>query len=141
MSTKLEFNPLLEEGLQKVFISDFYTQTVQTTDATALVPMPLSKGIVEDSVVSFITRITAIEGATGDCWIYEFRGAITRMGAVTYLVDTVTSEYIAASPGAALWSVSFVANDTTEALDIKVTGEAAHIIEWTAVTVFNETTF
>lgn len=144
MATKTIFNPLLRKRFQQLTVgtsdSDKLVQSVQTTDATQTT-LPTSRAVTSNTVQSFVTRVTAIEGATGDVWSYEFRGAVKNLAGTTTLVDTVWSQEIAEDVGATLWSVSIEANDTTDVLDIKVTGEAAHTIEWYASTIFNEVTF
>ena len=138
MAIKTIFNPLLVEGFQK--LSDVsnaaHVQTVQTTDGL-LTPVTGSKAIAVGSVQSFITRVTAIEGATDDVFVHEYKGAIKRTsGGVTSLVDTVINETIAEDAGAATWSVTFTAG--AGELDLGITGEAAHTIEWRIETVFSE---
>ena len=139
MGIKTIFNPLLGEGFQKLNdVSGAIVQTVQTTGAL-LTPVTGSQAIALGSVQSFITRVTAIEAATDDVFVHEYKGAIKRTTAgVTSLVTSVIDETIAEDVGAAAWTVDFVANDTTDVLDIKVTGEAAHTIEWKVETVFSE---
>jgi hypothetical protein len=129
MATKSIFNPLLEEGFQKITIlptmSEVLIQDVQTTDGTVDVLMTGSQVITDDSVRSFITRITAIQSATagagtvGDVWVKEIRGAIKKIAGTTTLVDTVTTEDIAIDAAMAGLSVTFTAGVST--LDIKVT--------------------
>jgi len=116
----------------------FYTQQVQTLDATPTL-VPISFPIPNNSVQSFVTRLTAIEGATGDTWSHEFRGAIKNLGGTTTMVESPTDETLAEDAGAALWSAAFTANANT--LEINVTGEAAHTIEWKAETLFSGVTY
>jgi hypothetical protein len=118
----------------------YHIQEVTTTDDTQTT-MSNSYSITSDSVNTFKTRITAIEGATGDVWVHEFKGSIKNLSGTTTLVDDVTNELIAEDTGAAAWSVTMEANDTSDVLDIKVTGEASHTIKWRAETIFDELTF
>lgn len=144
MATKQLFNPLLRKRFQQISVSTgngAYTQSVQTTDATQTT-LPLSQSITSDSIQSFVIRITAIEPATGDSWFREYKGAIKNISGTTSIVGVgVPYDSYAEDTGAATWDVSVEANDSTDALDIKVTGEAAHTIEWYSSTVFNEITF
>jgi hypothetical protein len=121
-----------------VTASPFYTQQVQTLDATPTV-VPISFPIPTNSVQSFITRVTAIEAATGDTWSHEFRGAIKNLGGTTTMVESLTDETLAEDVGAAPWSAAFTANANT--LEINVTGEALHTIEWKAETLFSGVTY
>ena len=64
--------------------------------------------------------------------IYKIEGGLKRDEAGnTAIVGSVTVTVIAADTDAIPWSVTAEANDTTEALAIKVTGEAATNIRWT----------
>lgn len=140
MSTKTIFNPLLTEGFQK--ISDVSNEAFvqeDTLTTAAQTTLSSSMGITDDSVCSFITRVTAIKTSTGDIWCNEFRGAIKRISGVTSLVDSKITEYIAEDAATAAYTVAFVAG--AGVLDIKVTSGDALQIKWKAETVFSEITF
>jgi len=127
------------------FLSDIaggsYVQTGQTTDGVQLT-LTSSQTITNNSVQSFVTRITAIQSATagagtvGDVWVHEFKGVIKQIATVTSLVSTVSDEAIGEDVATAGFSVSIEAG--TGVLDIKVTGELNKTIEWKAETIFNE---
>jgi hypothetical protein len=116
-------------------------QTGQTTDGVQLT-LTGSQTITNNSVQSFVTRITAIQSATagagtvGDVWVHEFKGVIKQIATVTSLVSTVSDEAIGEDVATAGFSVSIEAG--TGVLDIKVTGELNKTIEWKAETIFNE---
>ena len=146
VGTDLELKSLLiGEGLDikatsaEITIFSGYLQEERTTDATQLT-LAGSKTVSNDSVESFVTRITAIQtggsaSTIGDVWVHEFRGAIKQIGGVTTLVDTVTDELIAEDVGASAYSV--VVEPGTGTIDIKVTGELNKTITWKAISVFN----
>ena len=71
----------------------------------------------------------------GDSFTADYVGAIKRDNAsATALIGSVTTLNVKEDAGVAgAWSAVFTANDTYEALELKVTGEASHTIEWTAV--------
>ena len=112
-----------------------YIQTATLTTASQFTLL-LSKAITNNSVQSFVTRITAIKTSTGDVWCHEFRGAIKQISAVTSLVDTVTDESIAEDAATSGWSAALVPG--TGVLDVKVTSGDALEIKWKAETVFSE---
>ena len=117
-----------------------FTQEIQTTDGNQT-PLPGSLDIDVDSVYSFETIIIAIHGPTGDVAVRKYKVAIKKIGGTTTLVDSFTTEDIAVDAGAVSWSAVVEANDTTDQLDYKVTGEAGHDIEWKAITTFYKVTF
>ena len=132
MAIKTIFNPLLEEGFQKLNDSagtnPIFLQTGRTTNNVQL-SLSGSKTITVQSVQSFITRVTAIQsvntgaGTVGDVWVHEFRGAVKKIDPAgsALIVDSVTDEYIAED--AAMTGVS---------------GETGKTIEWKAETIFSE---
>lgn len=117
-----------------------FTQTGQTTTAAQLT-LTGSKSVSNNSILSFIIRITAIEPATGAGYCHELRGTIKNIGGTTSLVDTITDEQIAEDAGAVNWSVDAAANDGSDVLDILVTGEAGKTIIWKSETAFSEIKF
>ena len=120
------------------FLSDItgggYIQTATTINATPF-PLTLSKSIVNGTVQSFVTRVTAIATATGDVWCHEFRGAIKQFGGATSIVDTVTDEMIAEDVATAAWGAAITA--VPGSMTITVTGAAVDI-KWKAETTFSE---
>jgi hypothetical protein len=112
-----------------------YIQTATLTTASQFTLL-LSKAITNDSVQTFVTRITAIKTSTGDVWAHEFRGAIKQFGGVTSIVDTVTDEMIAEDVAASGWSAAL--EEGTGVLDIKVTSGDVLEIKWKSETVFSE---
>ena len=105
--------------------------TVTTTDSTqtTIGSISVASGVSTSFELVGIGR----EDATGDTLRARIEGAIERTGATTALVGanaTVETD----TAGATLWSIVAEANDGTDALDIKVTGEAAHTIDWKVIT-------
>ena len=95
----------------------------------------MSKSIVNGTVQSFVTRVTAIDNGTGDVWCHEFRGAIKQFGGATSIVDTVTDEMIAEDVATAAWGAAITA--VPGSMSITVTGAAVDI-KWKAETTFSE---
>ena len=71
----------------------------------------------------------------GDCagWLYSV--LIKNIGGTTTIVGTPTLLSSDADAGAATWTVALTADNTLDALNITVTGEASKTIQWTARTV------
>ncbi|MEA3457768.1 MAG: hypothetical protein U9R21_03730 [Candidatus Thermoplasmatota archaeon] len=113
---------------------------IETTDATAAVEMFIdgsSKQAVlpENRTWAFIINIaarqTAGAGTVGDSGIYKIEGGIKRDGAGnTALVGAITKTTLAEDQAA--WDVTAEADNTNEALVVKVTGEASKTIHWVA---------
>jgi len=148
MAIKSIFNPLLEEGFQKINDISFesHVQTGTTVGGVLLILLG-AKALVVNSVLSFITRITAIQSATagagvvGDVFVHEYRGAIKRVGAgASVIVDTITDELLAEDIGTALYTVA-IGGSVGGELSIKVTGEPNKTIQWKAETIFSEITY
>jgi hypothetical protein len=124
---------------QSLVDSTKFIQGGQTTDATPTLLIG-SQLIPNNSNMSFIIRIQAIQsagaaGTPGDSWVHEIRGAVKNIGGTSTLID-VTDESLAEDAAAAAWTVSVTANDTTDALDITVTGELNKTIEWRSVNIY-----
>ena len=133
-------NPLLEEGIQKLnkVSNASYVQEKTITNALSEA-LPNSKAVVENSVQSFVSRVTGIKTSTGDVWCREFRGAIKNIGGTTTLVDTVISEDIAKDTATMAYVATFGIG--TNDLEIRInTGDALEH-KWKSETVFSEITF
>ena len=82
----------------------------------------------------FTIFVIARENSTNDGKAWKVEGAITRDGiSNTSLIGIASSSAIAQDTGAANWDISVTANDTDEALQIEVTGEAFKTIRWVAI--------
>jgi hypothetical protein len=119
--------------------------TIDTTDATPKIM--LAGGYVNQyfmvrasSVVVFDIQITARDNTSGDCAAYQVTGAIKRdASSNTAIVGSVTKTVIAEDD--ASWDVAVTADDTKEALQIEVTGDATNTVQWVASIRFTETHF
>lgn len=107
------------------------TAAVQTTDATQTVIA--FAAMTADSAHTVKAWVQGREDATGDTYHAEiFAGARNEGGTSTAPTPNVVE---VADAGAAGWDATLEANDTSDEWEIKVTGEAAHTIDWT-VTYF-----
>ncbi len=115
-----------------ILLSDFrvYRFTVQTTDGTQTVIGSLN--LVDDQ--SIFATILAIgrENATGDTIAVEIKIALNMEGTTVALVGEPIRTIINQA-GSTSWDVDAVADDTGDQLDIRVTGEAAHTIDWKVI--------
>ena len=105
--------------------------TTQTTDATQTTIGSIS--VTEDTSTSFKIRGHGRENATGDTLSTVIQGCIRNEGGTTALVGALDA-VVFEDAGATAWDITAEANDGTDALDIKVTGEAAHTIDWKLTT-------
>jgi len=87
-----------------------------------------------DTLWKFTICLSVREQATGDSQTTEYRGALRRDGTTnTTLIGSVVESSTIEDAGAAGWSAIPSADDTLEALQIEVTGEAVHTLRWVAV--------
>jgi uncharacterized protein YjlB len=105
----------------------FYEGTQATTDATATVvkAIPIASG----KVATFNVKGHAYEIATGDVYSVHLFGCVKNHGGTTAIVGSVDNTHVH-NPGGNSWTITAVANDTNDTLDITVTGEAAKNLSW-----------
>ena len=114
------------------------TLFVATTNATQTTLATYSAGrlvIPADTTWAFSALVIGRSDETdgNDSGAYRIEGCLTRdESSNTALVGSVTVTTIAESAGATAWDVTAEADDTNEALAIKVTGEASTNIRWVA---------
>ena len=84
----------------------------------------------QDAWVFKIYIIARRSDADNEGAAYEFTGAIDRNGATTALIGTRTKNIIAEDTAA--WDAEVDADDTNDALRIRVTGENSKTIRWVA---------
>ena len=107
------------------------TQTPLSIDGiTEQITIPVNKTIIFSGIVG-------ARSSTGDTAYWEIRGAIKNNAGTTSLVGTPLVSYIASDSGALTWNsgdiysaVTVNANDTTDSLNILVTGESGVTIRW-----------
>lgn len=130
--------------------STITTNSNQTTLPGDILTLPLNR------IASFIIRVIAIDTETKFSKFIELKGAIRNFENITELVGmesegngqnvteiigTISSDTIAEDTGTEGWSVEIVADDITENLLIKVTGEDSKTIHWKATTILSELSF
>lgn len=107
--------------------------TATTTDGTQTTVRSVS--VPSGQVLMFEINAYGIEASTGSTYSAIIRGSIRNFGGSTALVGTTKEEYDTDSPS--VWDLSVDANDSTDALDVKVTGELsspATTISWKVAT-------
>jgi hypothetical protein len=104
----------------------FLDATVQTTDATVTTIATYST-LADERVIELEFTVVGREPATDDTIRQKFLATFNRDGAsaVTSLDEVVTSYE---SAGASAWDVTLAVS--SQDVLIRVTGEAAHTIEW-----------
>jgi hypothetical protein len=101
--------------------------TVTTTDATQTVIGSIA--VASGTSKTFTIRGHGREDATGDTHSIVIDGCIRNQGGTTALVGELWRRKSYDSGGSG-WDIDAVANDTSDELDIRVTGEASHTIDW-----------
>ena len=117
--------------------SGWSTLKIATSDATQTTMLSAGINYVIQADCSWVFSALVIarsnEADGNDSAAYMLEGCIARdESGNTALVGSVTKTVIAESAGATAWDVTAEADDTGEALAIKVTGEAATNIRWVA---------
>jgi hypothetical protein len=87
--------------------------------------------IVASSVYQFLIQINAIDKTNFSCKTWEIKGAIKRNNAnTTTLVGTPTKTVTGADTGTTNWDVEVTADDTNEALRIRVKHDSANQVRF-----------
>jgi len=117
----------------------------QTTDGSAT-NLFLDGGndrltIPTDTAWMFDLRLIAAEQDMANIKKFHRTGAIVNDGGTITIssIDTIGTDQTIGSPGA--WSVAVSADDTNDALDIQVTGEAGTNIRWVAEVQLQEVSY
>ena len=114
-------------GNPTLSLSRTQVNTVQTTDVTTTDLATIAVASGEN--MTFVCQAFGNQSATGDSYHVVIHGAIKNVGGTTALVGATVID-VFNDAGAATWSISAVADDTADTLDIRVTGENAKTIDW-----------
>ena len=119
-------NTATSEQISKFVLRKTTTNATQTT-------LSLSEGtqnlvLPSDTHLGFTCKVMGVSSA-GVTNMYTFRGFIKNVGDTTTLSTTVVKEEFEEDTD---WNATIEANDTTDSMDIKVTGEVATTIKWAA---------
>lgn len=119
--------------------TSLYTLRCQTTNATQtelfLDGSAARMTIDTDSSWVFVVQLTARRSdANNESAAWEIKGCIDNNAGTTALVGTVTSTTLGDDSGGT-WAVTVDADNTSDALRIRVTGEASKTILWVASVV------
>lgn len=118
----------------------------ETTDATQTEiflngQANLRSIVTANSTIGFTVYVSGAESG-GEVKRIKIDGTIQRDGSNnTILVGSTTNTIITSTSGATAWDVDAQADDTNEALVIKVTGQAATTIKWSARAEVEELNF
>lgn len=92
-----------------------------------------------DSAISFETLIVGKQQSSSNAAGYKISGVICNNGGTTALIGSITKTVLAES--VASWDATIEADDTNDALVIKVTGTAGNDIRWVAITTTSQVVF
>ncbi len=95
--------------------------------------------VATDSAIAFETLIVAKQASNSNAAGYKISGIIGNNGGTTALVGSITKTVLGES--VASWDATIEADDTNDALVIKVTGTAGNNIQWVATTTTSEVVF
>lgn len=123
--------------------TSIFTSQRSTTDATQTELLAGGERITiaTDTTCTFTIQISAQQDSTsgGNAAAYKIEGCIKNISGTTSLVGSITKTVIAEDDAA--WDVTAEADDTNDALAIKVTGKAATNIRWAATSILTEVTY
>ena len=92
-----------------------------------------------DSAIAFETLIIGKQSSSSNAAGYKISGVIVNNGGTTALVGSITKTVLGES--VASWDATIEANNTNDALVIKVTGTSSNNIRWVATTHTSEVVF
>ena len=95
--------------------------------------------VANNSAIAFETLIVATQSSSSNSAGYKISGVISNNGGTTALVGSITKSVLGES--VASWDATIEADDTNDALVIKVTGTAGNDIRWVATTTTSEVVF
>jgi hypothetical protein len=95
--------------------------------------------VANNSAIAFETLIVATQSSSSNSAGYKISGVISNNGGTTALVGSITKSVLGES--VATWDATVEADDTNDALVIKVTGTAGNDIRWVATTTTSEVVF
>lgn len=131
------------EFVHKKYVDDLvnivgvpHIQSGTTGDSTQYTLLD-SLTIDSNTRISFDINIIAYNVANQDSWNRKYTGFIKNNGGVTSIVGSVTEEYIGEDINTSSWSVIIEANNTSDAIDIKVTGQTSTTIVWKSKMIYN----
>jgi hypothetical protein len=131
-------------GVGKSLSSDYVIGGITTSSTpTKLSPSGTDVNriyIAAKSVYTFTMLVNAIMDTSYLTKSWEIKGAIKRNNSnTTTLVGSVSTTIMAADTGTSALDVTVTANDTDEALQVQVVGDASTQVNWTAVIMGVET--
>jgi hypothetical protein len=94
--------------------------------------------IQSGSTVGFRGTVVARQSSGTNSSVWKIEGVIRNNAGTTALIGTPTVTLVAQDAGASAWAVAITANNTTDMLDVTVTGVAATNIRWVADIDFTE---
>ncbi len=137
-----KYNPLLKKGFQEVSTGGGGGGLVpfvqeQTVSNAGKVILSGSKPLTDNTVVSFVTRITAVKLSTGDSWCAILKGGSKKVSGANSDVDSEVLEAFSYDAAAINWTVTKQTGPTEIDFAVNSNGDAS-AIKWRLETIFNE---
>lgn len=115
------------------------TQTILYIDGSAT-KLSVTSGKTYTFVIDIVAAQTGgASGSVGDSWGYQLLGVVRNISGTTSLQGSIIKTIIAEADGA--FDVDAQANDTTDTIDVLVTGAANKNVRWVAKTRLTEVAF
>lgn len=131
----------MEDRLQQTVIGSWVRKTTNTTPITMYVDGDSGRRftIRPQSALTFKIMVTARDNTTGDCAAYLFDGLIKRDGSNNTTLCASNKTILHEDDDT--WNSEIAADDTNEALQITITGDADNLVRWAARLDGVETSF
>lgn len=133
------FNPLLPKRFQELGSGGGELVQEQTVSNAGKVLLTGSRPLVDNTAVSFVSRITAVKTSTGDSYCAILKGGVKKVSGVSSNIDENTLEIFSFDTAAAAWEVTVNPTATTIDLSVNSNGDAG-AIKWRLETIFIEVT-
>lgn len=122
----------INKAYNQIVIGSWIRQTINATPTTMYVNGSSSSRftIRPQSALTFKIMVTARDNTSGDCAAYLFDGLIKRDGSNNTTLCTSNKTILHEDDDT--WDCDIAADDTNEALQITVTGDADNTVKWAA---------
>lgn len=138
-----KYNPLLKKGFEELGSNSAnsgpYIQEMTATNASA-VGTDSNYALTNNTVTSFVTRITAVKLSTTEAWCAILKGGIKKLAnGTSSIVDTQVLEVFSYDTATADWSAAALAHSSGVKFSLDSNGDASSI-KWRLESVFNVVT-
>ena len=123
-----------EAGEHLVVAGEAVRLSATTTDATPTIMTVDSGSVIATSgeAVAYEGLVIGRDATNNEVAVYKIKGVIKNIaGTTAEVVAGETEELIVKED--LTWAIDAQANDTSDTLELQVTGDAANTVEWTAI--------